>query len=192
MERWLQIRGFENEYEVSNLGNIRSKGTVQEGQNHASTGTGTETPSASAEHERGERVSPDDDARSDDAGSIFQSGFHTGADLEIRETRDDGGTIRERLFASTRGVCEAIRGTGETRQGERRCVVKGGVCDWLEVKVVQSNNSYPRVVISTNVCLFDNKIVKSIDTKKIQDALEKVVPEAVEFNEVQGDAHTAS
>lgn len=70
--------------------------------------------------------------------------------------------------------------------------MKGGVCEWLEVKVVQSNNSYPRVELSTNVCLFDNKIVKSIDTKKIQDALEKVVPEAVEFKEVQGDAHTAS
>ena len=70
--------------------------------------------------------------------------------------------------------------------------MKGGVCEWLEVKVVQSNNSYPRVELSTNVVLFDNKIVKSIDTKKIQDALEKVVPESVEFKKVQGDAHTAS
>ena len=34
--------------------------------------------------------------------------------------------------------------------------------------------------------------VCSIDTKKIQDALEKVVAESVEFEEVQGDAHTAS
>lgn len=49
----------------------KAENTKQEGQNHASTGTGTETPSASAEHERGERVSPDGDARSDDAGSIF-------------------------------------------------------------------------------------------------------------------------
>lgn len=48
----------------------KAENTKQEGQNDA-TGTGTETPSASAEHERGERVSPDDDARSDDAGSIF-------------------------------------------------------------------------------------------------------------------------
>ena len=39
---------------------------------------------------------------------------------------------------------------------------------------------------------FDNKVVKSVDTKKIQDALEKVIPEAVEFKEVQGDANTAS
>ena len=70
--------------------------------------------------------------------------------------------------------------------------MKGGVCEWLEVKVVQSNNSYPRVELSTNVYLFDNKIVKSVDTKKIQDALEKVVPEVVEFKEVDGDAHTAS
>lgn len=70
--------------------------------------------------------------------------------------------------------------------------MKGGVCEWLEVKVVQSNNSYPRVELSTNVVLFDNKIVKSIDTKKIQDALEKVVPEAVEFKEVQGDTRSAS
>lgn len=70
--------------------------------------------------------------------------------------------------------------------------MKGGVCEWLEVKVVQSNNSYPRVELSTSVCLFDNKVVKSFDTKKIQDALEKVVPEAVEFKEVKGDAHTAS
>lgn len=70
--------------------------------------------------------------------------------------------------------------------------MKGGVCDWIEIKVVQSNNSYPRVDLSTSVCLFDNKVVKRVDTKKIQDALEKVVPEAVEFKEVQGDAHTAS
>ena len=70
--------------------------------------------------------------------------------------------------------------------------MKGGVCDWLEVKVVQSSNSYPRVELSTNVCLFDNKVVKSVDTKKIQDALEKVSTEAVEFKEVHGDAHTAS
>lgn len=70
--------------------------------------------------------------------------------------------------------------------------MKGGICEWLEVKVVQSNNSYPRVELSTNVCLFDNKIVKSIDTKKIQDALEKVVPESVEFKEVQGDTRSAS
>ena len=70
--------------------------------------------------------------------------------------------------------------------------MKGGVCDWLEVRVVQSNNSHPRVELSTNVVLYDNKVVKSVDTKKIQDALEKVVPEAVEFKEVQGDAHTAS
>lgn len=70
--------------------------------------------------------------------------------------------------------------------------MNGGVCEWLEVKVVQSNNSYPRVVLSTNVGLYDNKVVKSIDTKNIQDALEKVVPESVEFKDVQGDAHTAS
>ena len=70
--------------------------------------------------------------------------------------------------------------------------MKGGVCERLEVKVVQSNNSYPRVELSTSVGLFDNKVVKSFDTKKIQEALEKVVPEAVEFKEVQGDAHTAS
>ena len=70
--------------------------------------------------------------------------------------------------------------------------MKGGVCDWLEVRVVQSSNSHPRVELSTNVYLLDNKVVKSVDTKKIQDALEKVVPEAVEFKEVQGDAHTAS
>ena len=70
--------------------------------------------------------------------------------------------------------------------------MKGGVCEWLEVKVVQSNNAYPRVELSTNVCLFGKKIVKSIDTNKIQDALEKVVPEAVEFKEVKGDAHTES
>lgn len=70
--------------------------------------------------------------------------------------------------------------------------MNGGICEWLEVKVVQSNNSYPQVELSTNVCLFDKKIVKSIDTKKIQDALEKVVPESVEFKEVQDDAHAAS
>ena len=70
--------------------------------------------------------------------------------------------------------------------------MKGVVCDWLEVRVVQGSNSHPRVELSTNVYLFDNKAVKSVDTKKIQDALEKVVPEAVEFKEVQGDAHTAS
>lgn len=70
--------------------------------------------------------------------------------------------------------------------------MKGGVCDWLEVRVVKSNNSYPRVELSTNVYLFDNKVVKSVDTKKIQDALEKVVPEAVEFKEVDGDANTES
>lgn len=70
--------------------------------------------------------------------------------------------------------------------------MKGGVCEFLEVRVIQNNSSSPRVEVSTNVCLFANKVVKSIDTKKIQDALEKVVPEAVEYKEVECDAHTAS
>lgn len=70
--------------------------------------------------------------------------------------------------------------------------MKGGVCEWLEGRVIQNSNSYPRVEVSTNVILLDNKVVKSVDTKKIQDALEKVVPEAVEFKEVQGDARSAS
>ena len=68
--------------------------------------------------------------------------------------------------------------------------MNGGVCEWLEVKVVQSNNSYPRVELSTSVGLFDNKVVKRVDTKKIQAALEKGVPEAVEFKEAQGDARS--
>lgn len=37
MERWIQIRGYENEYEVSNLGNIRSKDTVHRHGRTAST-----------------------------------------------------------------------------------------------------------------------------------------------------------
>lgn len=70
--------------------------------------------------------------------------------------------------------------------------MKGGVCEWLEVKVIQNNSSYPRVEVSTNVCLFANKVVKRIDAKKIQDALEEVVHEAVEYKEAECDAHTAS
>lgn len=69
--------------------------------------------------------------------------------------------------------------------------MKGGVCEWLKVRVIKNNSSYPRVDVSTNVCLFANKVVKRIDTKKIQDALEKVVPEAVEYKEAECDAHTA-
>ena len=62
----------------------------------------------------------------------------------------------------------------------------------IDVRVSKNYGDFPKVEVNAMVIMCKNGTIISVDTQKIQEAVEKAVAESVKFNEVQGDAHTAS
>ena len=62
----------------------------------------------------------------------------------------------------------------------------------IDVRVFKNYGDFLKVEVNAMVVMCKNGTVVSVDTQKIQEAVEKAVAEAVKFKEVQGDAHTAS
>ena len=62
----------------------------------------------------------------------------------------------------------------------------------IDVRVTKNLVDFPKVEVNAMVILCKKGTIISVDTQKIQEAVEKAVAEAVKFKEVQGDAHTAS
>jgi len=62
----------------------------------------------------------------------------------------------------------------------------------IDVRVTKNHGDFPKVEVNAITVLCKNGTIVSVDTQKIQEAVEKAVAESVKFKEVQGDAHTAS
>ena len=62
----------------------------------------------------------------------------------------------------------------------------------IDVRVTKNLVDFPKVEVNAIVILCKNGTIISVDTQKIQEAVEKDVDESVKFKEVKGDAHTAS
>ena len=62
----------------------------------------------------------------------------------------------------------------------------------IDVRVSKNYGDLSKVEVNAMVILCKNGTIISVDTQKIQEAVEKAVAESVKFKEVQGDAHTES
>lgn len=62
----------------------------------------------------------------------------------------------------------------------------------FEVRVTKNYGDFTKVEVNAMITLCKTLNIVSVDTQKIQDAVEKAVAESVKFKEVQGDARSAS